>query len=99
MENNKHIVQVAAECLDILLAISRPEFRRLTVAEIAVETELNKSKVYRLLRTLESRQLVRRKNEEWEVSPETVKIADGFRRHIARKRAELEAQHQEYLGE
>jgi hypothetical protein len=50
-----------------------------------------------MLRTLEHKGMVRKVSDLWEVTPDIVKISDGFRRWVARRRAELEASNREYL--
>lgn len=99
MSERKYVVQVAANCLDVLLLLSHPVFQELTATEISIELNLDKTNVYRLLKTLESRDLVKFKREKWRVAPGIVKIADGFHRHVARRKAELAELEVEYLGE
>ena len=98
MADKKYIIQAVAECLDVFFLLSAPEFQPMTIGEIEIETNLGRSKVYRMLKTLEEKNMVRKRNDRWEVTPDIVKIADGFRRHIAKKRAELEMLQQDYIG-
>ncbi len=98
MIEKQYIIQAVAEALDVFFLLSGPEFQPMTIGEIETESNLGRSKVYRMLKTLEEKNMVRKRNDRWEVAPDIVKIADGFRRHIAKKRAELEKLQQDYTG-
>lgn len=99
MAKENYIIQAVDECLDIFLLLCAPEFRPHTEQEIVSILGLGANKVFRMLRTLEHKKLVKKSGGRWMAAPEIVKISDGFRRHVARKRAELEALEQEYTEE
>lgn len=95
---DKYTIQAVDECFDVIFLLSVPEFQQLTEQDIAVILEMKRNKIFRLLKTLENRGIVRKKDGRWAIAPEIVKISDGFRRYIARKRAELEKMESEYLA-
>jgi DNA-binding IclR family transcriptional regulator len=94
----KYINQGVCECLSIFFSLCRPVFREMTAKEIEAESGFKPDKVYRYLKTLEHMGMVRKFLDRWECSPEIVRVADGFKRHIARKRSEIEAKEREYFG-
>ena len=98
MGNKKknYTIQAVDQCLDILLLLCEPEYLPHSVQEIDIALGLGTNKIYRMLKTLERKHFVRKRNGRWSVTPEIVKISDGFRRHVARKRAELIELEQEY---
>lgn len=98
MGEEKYINQGASECIALFFSLCDPIFRSLTAREIEIESGFKADKVYRYLKTLEHKNMVRKVGERWECSPGIVRIADGFVRHVAQKRAELEAKEREYLG-
>jgi DNA-binding IclR family transcriptional regulator len=98
MPEEKYINQGASECLSLFFSLCDPIFRGLTAKEIETESGFKADKVYRYLKTLEHKNMVRKVGERWECSPGIVRIADGYRRNIAQKRAEIEVQEREYLG-
>ncbi|MCK4792687.1 MAG: hypothetical protein KAV87_53650 [Desulfobacteraceae bacterium] len=99
MGENKYIIKAADECLNIILLLAAPEYLQLTEQEIMKSLGLSKDRTYRMLRTLESKEFVKKANGKWAMAPAIVKIADGFRRHLAKKRAEEEELELEFLGE
>ncbi len=96
MGKEKYIIQSADQCLEILLLLCVPDFMPHTVQEIDMALGLGKNKIYRMLVTLEHKCLVRKHKGRWGVTPEIVKIAYGFRRHLAERREELEDLEMEY---
>ncbi|MGD9948642.1 MAG: hypothetical protein AB7U29_09210 [Desulfobulbus sp.] len=96
----KYINQGVCECLSIFFSLCSPRFREMTAKEIEAESGFKPDKVYRYLKTLEHMRMVRqcRWNRQWECSPEIVRVADGFVRYVAMKRAEIETKEHEYLG-
>lgn len=98
MMEEKYINQGVCEGLSIFFSLCSPVFREMTAKEIEAESGFKADKVYRYLKTLEHMKMVRKVGDRWECTPDIVRIADGFRRHVARKRAEIEAKEREYLG-
>jgi DNA-binding IclR family transcriptional regulator len=98
MGQEKYTIKVVDECLDIFFLLCVPEFRPYTEKEIVGVLGIKENKVYRMLKTMEQRKLVRKNNGSWKIAPEIARISDGFRLYIARKRAELEDLEQEYIG-
>ena len=98
MGQGNYTIKAVDECLDIFFLLCVPEFRPYTEKEIVNALGIKENKVYRMLKTMEQRKLVRKHNELWKIAPEISKISDGFRLYIARKRAELEDMEQEYIG-
>lgn len=99
MAKENYTIRAVDECLDIFLLLCSPGFRPHTEQEIVSALGLGPNKAFRMLRTLEHKKLVKRSGGRWMPAPEIVKISDGFRRHVAKKRAELEALEQEYTEE
>jgi DNA-binding IclR family transcriptional regulator len=99
MSQENYTINVVDECLDIFFLLCEPEFQAHTEKEIGDTLGIKKNKVYRMLKTMEHRKLVRKHNGYWKVAPGIVKISDGFRLYIARKRAELDDLEREYLGQ
>ena len=98
MGEERYINQGTCECLTVFFSLCSPVFRSLTAKEIESELGFKADKVYRNLKTLEHMEMLRKVGEQWEPNPKIVKISDGFKRHIAQKRAEIESKNQEYLG-
>lgn len=98
MPEEKYINQGTCECLSLFFSLCDPIFRGLTAKELETESGFKADKVYRILKTLEHMQMVRKVGDRWEADPRIVRIADGFKRHIAQKRAEIETNEREYLG-
>lgn len=94
----KYINQGVCEALSLFFSLCSPVFRGMTAKEIEAETGFKADKVFRYLKTLEHMDMVRKVGDRWECAPHIVRIADGFRRHVAKKRAEIEAKEREYLG-
>ncbi len=84
-----YTIQAVDQCFDILLLLCEPEFMPHSVQEIDIALGLGTNKTYRMLKTMERKNIVRKRDGRWGVTPEIVKISEGFRRHLARKRAEL----------
>ena len=97
MKTDEYINQTVDTALEVFLLLCVPEFEPMTEPEIAQTTGLSRNKVYRIMRSLEHKRFVRKSRNKWMASPDIVKIADGFRRHIARQRAELEELEGQYL--
>lgn len=98
MDEKKYINQGVCECLSLFFTLCCPVFRELTAKEIEAESGFKADKVYRYLKTLEHMGMVRKSLDRWGCSPEIFRITNGFKRHIAQKRAEIEAKEREYLG-
>lgn len=98
MDEIKYINQSACECFSLFFSLCSPVFREMTAKEIEAESGFKADKVYRYLKTLEHMDMVRKVGERWVCSPGIVRISEGFVRHIAQKRAELEVKEREYLG-
>ncbi|MDD2468443.1 MAG: hypothetical protein PHI97_31060 [Desulfobulbus sp.] len=98
MPEEKYINQGICDCLSLFFSLCDPIFRGLTAKEIEAESGFKADKVYRNLKTLEHMNLIRKVGDQWEVTPKIVRIADGFRRHVAQKRAKIESKERDYLG-
>lgn len=98
MATRNYIIQAADECLKILFLLGMPEFVHLSEQEIMNASGLSKDRTFRILKTLENSELVRKSKGRWGIAPTIIKFSDGFRRHLANKRAEIEDQEMEYLG-
>ena len=99
MTNEKYTIQVLAEGLDVFFSLCVPKFEPKTVREIDEELHLGSNKIYRILATLEQKEMVKKDDSgRWVIAPEIVRISDGFTRYVAKKRAELEQLVQEYKG-
>lgn len=98
MNEEKYINQGASECIDVFISLCIPVFRPQTAKEIEDNLRFKSDKTFRMLKTLEHKGLVRKVNDRWEVTPDIVKISDGFRRYVAQKRTELETLNREYLS-
>lgn len=96
MSKSEYTSKTVATALDVFLLLCTPEFEPMTDTEIALQMELSRAKVYRIVRTLESKRFIKKSNGKWMPTPEIVKISDGFRRYVARKRAELEELENQY---
>ena len=98
MGERDYVIQSAGACLDVLLVLGTPEFSAMNEGQISERLNLGLNKVFRALKTLESRSLVKKIDKAWILTPELIRFAEGYRRYIAKKRAELEKIEQEYLG-
>lgn len=99
MTSEKYTIQVLSEGLDVFFSLCVPKFEPKTVREIDAELHLGTNKIYRILATLERQEMVMKDKGLWAVAPEIVRISDGFTRHIAKKKADLERLVQTYRGE
>ena len=99
MANRNYIIRAADECLKILLLLGLPEYVQLTEQEIMDASGLSRDRTFRMLKTLENRELVRKSKGRWSVAPTIIRFSDGFRRHLAKKRAEIEELKKEHLGD
>lgn len=93
-----YVVQSAAQCLDVLFALANPEFSFKSEEQISDELSLSRNKVFRSLKTLESRSLVIKVGREWSLDAEFVQFSEGFKRYIEDERKKLKDMEIEYLG-
>lgn len=98
MTAEKYTIQALSDGLDVFFSLCVPKFEPKTVREIDAEVNLGTNKIYRILNTLEQKAMVRKKNDRWEITPEIYRIAEGFLRYVAKRRAELEEMEQNFRG-
>ena len=95
---SKYILQTAANCLDIVWMLGSPEYNVLHESDIANELGLSRDQAFRCLKTLQDKKIVTPKDtSKWGLSPEIVRLADGLRRYISKRRSELDSLEREFF--
>jgi DNA-binding IclR family transcriptional regulator len=100
MEEKKprdYTIEVVDNAVTILLALGVPEYIQLSLKEIATTLNISHNVTFRVLKTLEKRQLVEEVNGKWQVAPAVTRFAEGFRRHVAARKSELSRIEKDHL--
>ncbi|OPX96454.1 MAG: hypothetical protein A4E60_03471 [Syntrophorhabdus sp. PtaB.Bin047] len=75
MEQKKqrdYTIEVVDNAVTILLALGVPEYIQLSLKEISTTLNISSNITFRVLKTLEKRQLVEEVNGKWQVLPRTL---------------------------
>jgi len=100
MEEKKqrdYTIEVVDNAVTVLFALGVPEYIQMSLKELAGTLNISQNITFRVLRTLEKRQLVEEVNGKWQIAPAITRFAEGFRRYIADKRAELSRIEKDHL--
>lgn len=100
MEEKKqrdYTIEVVDNAVTILLALGVPEYIQLSLKEISTTLNVSQNITFRVLKTLEKRQLVEEANGKWQIAPAVTRFAEGFRRHVAARKAELSRIEKDHL--
>ena len=95
---DKYIIKSAEQCFIIMNLLGHPVYNSLTEEDIAIKVELSRNQVFRCLKTMEKNGICKKSDNKWFLSPEIIRFADGFRRHLAQKKADLIRLEEEFLG-
>lgn len=93
-----YIIEALDKGLRVLFALGVPQYIELTVNEIAESTEMNKNMVFRILKTLERRQLVEEIDGKWRLAPALTRFSQGYTRSYEERLAELDREKKDHLG-
>ncbi len=100
--NNTNDREYTVEALDngitVLFALGTPQYIELSLKELAESLDMPANKVYRILWTLERRQLVEQMDGKWRIAPAITRFSEGYRRWLHNRRAELERTELEHIG-
>ena len=94
-----YTVEALDKGLSILFALGVPEYIQLSLSELSETIDLPKDAIFRHLKTLERRQLVQQIDKKWQIAPAMTRFAEGFRRHLSARRAELARLEKDHLEE
>ena len=100
MEEKKprdYTIEVVDNAVTILLTLGVPEYIQMSLKELSDTLGISQNTTFRILRTLEKRQLVEEVNGKWQVAPAITRFAEGFRRYIAGRKAELSRIEKDHL--
>ena len=98
MAERDYSVKSAGHCLDVLIALGAPEFFPMDEPMLSEKLDITWNQAFRALKTLESRNLAKKVGKTWVLTPEIIRIAEGFRCYLAQQRAKLARMEEEYLG-
>src|SRR5271157_5592739 len=75
--------------LRVLLALGTPEYIELSLKDLADSLELTTNITFRILKTLQRRQLVEEVDGNWRIAPALTRFSEGFKRFLVNRRSEL----------
>ncbi len=97
-ENPKdYTIEALDNGIEILFALGVPEYIQLSLQELADTLDISKNSIFRSLKTLERRQLVEETNRKWQIAPAMTRFSEGFRRHLAARKADLARAEKDHL--
>ena len=91
-------IAVLDKGIQVLFALGVPEYIQLSLKELSESLEMPKDSVFRILRTLERRQLVEEINGKWQIAPAVTRFTQGYIRSYERRIADLDREKKDHLG-
>jgi|GEM_PF-1706870 DNA-binding IclR family transcriptional regulator len=93
-----YVIGVVDKAIQILFALGLPEYIQLSLKELSESLEISKNNTFRILHTLQRRQLVEEINGKWQIAPALTRFSVAFKRHMTNRHEELARLWKDHTG-
>lgn len=102
MKNDDEARDYTIEALDnglrVLLALGTPEYIELSLKDLADSLKLTTNITFRILKTLERRQMVESVDGKWRIAPALTRFSEGLKRFLMNRRGQLARMELDHTG-
>ena len=99
MDKKEDIIEVLVKAITIIEGMASREYEPMSLAEITEKSGLDKTGIYRILKTLEARGWAEQtEDKSWRLTPRFIRFAEDYRLGRDRYFRKLDERDRNYLG-